>query len=194
MTTRVLVSRSRHDELVAKMKGFVEKIVKVGNPADPSVMLGPVIRAERRDAIEGHIASGREQGAELVTGGGRPRHLDRGFFIEPTIFGNVRNDMRIAREEIFGPVVSVIPFDDEAEALRIANDSDYGLFGGILTKDKRRAIDLARRIRTGGVSINGASNAFDKPSGGFKDSGIGRENGRFGLEAYTELQVVMWPN
>jgi len=194
MTTRVLVSRSRHDELVAKMKGFVENIVKVGDPADPGVMLGPVMRPERRDAIEQYIASGREQGAELVTGGGRPTHLDRGWFVEPTIFGNVRNDMRIAQEEIFGPVVSVIPFDDEEEAVRIANDSDYGLFGGILTNDKRRAIDLARRIRTGGVSINGASNAFYKPSGGFKDSGIGRENGRFGLEEYTELQVVMWPN
>ena len=102
--------------------------------------------------------------------------------------------MRIAREEIFGPVVSVIPFDDEADAIRIANDSDYGLFGGILSNDKRRAIDMARRIRTGGVSINGATNTYQKPSGGFKHSGIGRENGRFGLEEYTELQVVMWPN
>lgn len=194
MTTRVLVSRSRHDELVAKMVSFVENIVKIGDPADPNVMLGPVIRPERRAAIEAYIASGREQGAELATGGGRPAHLDRGWFVEPTIFGNVRNDMRIAREEIFGPVVSVIPFDDEEEAVRIANDSDYGLFGGILSNDKRRAIGMARRIRTGGVSINGATNTFHKPSGGFKDSGIGRENGRFGLEEYTELQVVMWPN
>jgi acyl-CoA reductase-like NAD-dependent aldehyde dehydrogenase len=194
MTTRVLVSRARHDELVAKMKGFVEAIVKVGDPADPGVMLGPVIRPERRDAIEELIASGREQGAELVTGGGRPAGLERGWFVEPTIFGNVRNDMRIAQEEIFGPVVSVLPFGDDDEAVRIANESDYGLFGGILSNDKRRAIELAKRIRTGGVSINGASNAFQKPSGGFKHSGIGRENGRFGLEEYTELQVVMWPN
>ena len=194
MTTRVLVQRARHDELVAKMKAFVENIVKVGDPADPSVMLGPVIRSERRAAIEEFIASGREQGADLATGGGRPAGLDRGWFIEPTILGNVRSDMRIAQEEIFGPVVSVIPFDDEADAVRIANDSDYGLFGGVLSNDKRRAIELARRIRTGGVSINGATNTFDKPSGGFKHSGIGRENGRFGLEEYTELQVVMWPN
>jgi acyl-CoA reductase-like NAD-dependent aldehyde dehydrogenase len=157
-------------------------------------MLGPVIRPERRDAIEELIASGREQGAELVTGGGRPAGLERGWFVEPTIFGNVRNDMRIAQEEIFGPVVSVLPFGDDDEAVRIANESDYGLFGGILSNDKRRAIELAKRIRTGGVSINGASNAFQKPSGGFKHSGIGRENGRFGLEEYTELQVVMWPN
>jgi acyl-CoA reductase-like NAD-dependent aldehyde dehydrogenase len=193
MTTRVLVQRARHDELVAKMKGFVENVVKVGDPADPSVMLGPVIRAERRAAIEEYIASGREQGADLATGGGRPAQLDRGWFVEPTIFGNVRSEMRIAREEIFGPVVSVIPFDDEEDAVRIANDSDYGLFGGILTNDTQRAIGLARRIRTGGVSINGATNSFQKPSGGFKHSGIGRENGRFGLEEYTELQVVMWP-
>ena len=194
MTTRVLVSRSRHDELVAKMAGFVQKVVKVGNPADPSVMLGPVIRPERRAAIEEYIASGRAEGAELATGGGRPAGLDCGWFVEPTIFGNVRPDMRISREEIFGPVVSVSPFDDEEDAVRIANDSDYGLFGGILSNDKRRALELARRIRTGGVSINGATNTYQKPSGGFKHSGIGRENGRFGLEEYTELQVVMWPN
>ena len=194
MTTRVLVHRSRHDELVSKMASFVENIVKVGDPADPSVMLGPVIRSERRAAIEEIIASGTEQGADLVTGGGRPGHLERGWFVEPTIFGNARADMRIAREEIFGPVVAVIPFDDEDHAVRIANDSDYGLFGGILSNDKPRAIELAKRIRTGGVSINSAINSFQKPSGGFKHSGIGRENGRFGLEEYTELQVVMWPN
>jgi acyl-CoA reductase-like NAD-dependent aldehyde dehydrogenase len=194
MTTRVLVSRSRQDELLEKMKAFVENIVKVGDPADPGVMLGPVIRPERRDAIEELISSGREQGAELVSGGARPAGLERGWFVEPTIFGNVRNDMRIAQEEIFGPVVSVLPFDDDDEAVRIANDSDYGLFGGILSNDKPRAIEMAKRIRTGGVSINGASNPFQKPSGGFKHSGIGRENGRFGLEEYTELQVVMWPN
>jgi aldehyde dehydrogenase (NAD+) len=194
MTTRVLVHRSRQDELVAKMKGFVDNVVKVGDPSDPSVMLGPVIRGERRAAIEEHIESGRAQGADLVTGGGRPGHLEKGFFVEPTIFANVRSDMRIAREEIFGPVVSVIPFDEEDDAIRIANDSDYGLFGGILTHDKRRAIEMAKRIRTGGVSINGASNGMGKPSGGFKHSGIGRENGRFGIDEYTELQVVMWPN
>jgi acyl-CoA reductase-like NAD-dependent aldehyde dehydrogenase len=194
MNTRVLVSRARHDELVAKMTGFVKAAVKIGNPADPSVLLGPVIRPERRAAIEDYIASGRDEGAELACGGGRPAGLERGWFVEPTIFGNVRSEMRIAREEIFGPVVSVLPFDDEEHAIRIANDSDYGLFGGILSNDKRRAIAMARRIRTGGVSINGATNTYQKPSGGFKHSGIGRENGRFGLEEYTELQVVMWPN
>jgi aldehyde dehydrogenase (NAD+) len=194
MNSRVLVGRARHDELVSKMVDFVKAIVKIGDPSDPSVMLGPVIRPERRAEIEAYIASGIEQGAELATGGGRPAGLDRGWFVEPTIFGNVRPDMRIAREEIFGPVVSVIPFDDEEDAVRIANDSDYGLFGGILSNDRRRAIEMAKRIRTGGVSINGATNTFQKPSGGFKHSGIGRENGRFGLEEYTELQVVMWPN
>jgi aldehyde dehydrogenase (NAD+) len=194
MNSRVLVSRSRHDELVEKMVAFVNAVVKIGDPSDPSVMLGPVIRPERREEIEGFIASAIEQGAELAIGGGRPEALERGWFVEPTIFGNVRPDMRIAREEIFGPVVSVIPFEDEEEAIRIANDSDYGLFGGVLSEDKRRAIEIAKRIRTGGVSINGATNTFQKPSGGFKHSGIGRENGRFGLEEYTELQVVMWPN
>ncbi|MCH2172973.1 aldehyde dehydrogenase family protein [Myxococcota bacterium] len=194
MTTRVLVQRSRHDELVSKMAAFVENAVKIGNPSDPSVLLGPVIRPERRGAIEEYIASANEQGADLATGGGRPAELDRGWFVEPTIFGNVRSDMRVAQEEIFGPVVSVIPFEDEDDAIRIANDSNYGLFGGILSNDTQRAIGMARRLRTGGVTINSAINSFQKPSGGFKHSGIGRENGRFGLEEYTELQVVMWPN
>jgi aldehyde dehydrogenase (NAD+) len=193
MTTRVLVSRSRHDDLVGKMTDFVEKNVKVGDPADPTVLLGPVIRPERRAAIEDYIVSAREEGADLATGGRRPPGLERGWFVEPTIFGNVRSEMRIAQEEIFGPVVSVIPFDDEDEAIRIANDSEYGLFGGILSSDKRRAIEMARRIRTGGVAINGAVNLFSKPSGGFKHSGIGRENGRYGIDEYTELQAVMWP-
>ncbi|MDG2306738.1 MAG: aldehyde dehydrogenase family protein [Candidatus Binatia bacterium] len=194
MTTRVLVSRSRHDDLVTKMTDFVEKNVKIGDPADPSILLGPVIRPERRAAIEDHIASARDEGADLATGGGRPAGLERGWFVEPTIFANVRNDMRIAREEVFGPVVSVLPFDEEEDAVRIANDSEYGLFGGILTQDKRRAIDMARRIRTGGVAINGAVNSFSKPSGGFKQSGLGRENGAYGIDEYTEYQAVMWPS
>ena len=194
MTTRVLVQRSRHDELVEKMAGFVKSFVKPGNPADPSVMLGPVIREERRTAIEGYVASGCEQGAELVTGGGRPADLPRGYFLEPTIFANVRNDMRIAREEIFGPVVSVIPFENEDDAVRIANDSSFGLYGGILTNDSARGLELARRLRTGGVSINGATNLLAAPFGGFKQSGIGREGGLFGMREFTEIQMLAWPS
>jgi acyl-CoA reductase-like NAD-dependent aldehyde dehydrogenase len=194
ITTRVLVQKSRHDELVEKMAGFVNGFVKIGDPSDPSVMLGPVIREERRAAIEGYIASGREQGAELVTGGGRPDDLPQGYFVQPTIFANVKNDMRIAQEEIFGPVVSVIPFEDEDDAIRIANDSSFGLFGGILTNDTAKGLAMARRIRAGGVTINGATNLLHAPFGGFKESGIGREGGMYGLREFTEIQMLAWPS
>ena len=192
MTTRVLVSRERHDALVEGMSGFVKKFVKVGDPADPKTILGPVIREERRQSIERYIESGQEQGAELCCGGGRPSHLSKGYFLEPTIFANVRNDMRIAQEEIFGPVVCVIPFDDEEQAIRIANDSSYGLYGGILTNDTRKALAMAKRLRTGGVMINNANNIVHTPFGGFKESGIGREGGIFGLREYTEVQAITW--
>ncbi len=189
--SRVLVPRPRHDELVEKMKGFVEGVVKVGDPADPSVLLGPVIRSERRTAIEGYIESGRREGADLVTGGGRPAGLPKGYFLKPTIFANVRNDTRIAREEIFGPVVSVLPYEDEADAIRIANDSELGLSGGIVTRDTAKAIAMAKQIRTGGVSVNGANNPF-APFGGFKDSGLGREVMEYGMETFTEIQTIAW--
>lgn len=194
ITTRVLVQRSRHDELVEKMAGFVRGFVKAGDPADPSVLLGPLIREERRRAVETYIEAGRAEGAELVTGGGRPADLPRGYFLEPTIFAGVSNDMRIAREEIFGPVVSVIPFEDEADAVRIANDSSYGLFGGILTHDVARGLELARQIRTGGVTINGAANLLHAPFGGFKQSGLGREGGLYGMREFTEIQSLSWPS
>jgi len=194
ITTRVLVQKNRHDELVDKMASFVNGFVKIGDPSDPSVILGPVIREERRGAIEAYIASGREQGAELVTGGGRPDDLPQGYFVQPTIFANVKNDMRIAQEEIFGPVVSVIPFEDEDDAIRIANDSSFGLFGGILTNDTAKGLAMAKRIRVGGVTINGATNLLHAPFGGFKESGIGREGGMYGLREFTEIQMLAWPS
>ena len=193
LMTRVLIQDRQHDALVEKMQRYIETEILVGDPANPDVVLGPVIRPERRDEIEAYIESGVREGADLVTGGGRPRDLVRGWFVEPTLFANVRNDMRIAQEEIFGPVISVLPFHDEEDAVRLANESNYGLFGGVLTQDGARAVELSRRIRAGGVSVNGAVNTFQKPSGGFKRSGLGRENGRFGIEEFTELQAVMWP-
>ncbi|MGH7860373.1 MAG: aldehyde dehydrogenase family protein, partial [Candidatus Binatia bacterium] len=191
LCTRVLVPSKMHDALLEKMAAFVQMVVQVGDPSDPGVMLGPVIREERRRKIEEYIGAGRDEGALLVTGGGRPKGLSRGFFLEPTIFGNVRNDMRIAREEIFGPVVSVIPYSSEAEAIRLANDSSFGLGGAILTRDTARAIDIARQVRTGTVSINGGFNVFG-PFGGFKESGIGREGGWWGLHEYSEVQCIAW--
>ena len=190
MSTRVLVPRDVHDGFVDKMVGFVSGMVTVGDPADPGTMLGPVIREERRAKIEEYIAAGKAEGARLACGGGRPKHLARGWFLEPTIFADVRNDIRIAREEIFGPVVAVIPFEDEA--VKIANDSTYGLGGAIYSRDTGRAIELARRIRTGVVWINNGINMIDGPFGGFKESGLGREGGRWGVEEYTEIQQITW--
>ncbi len=192
MTTRVLVSRERHDALVESMSGFVKNFVKIGDPADPKNILGPVIREERRQSIERYIESGNKQGADLVCGGARPPQLPKGYFLEPTIFANVRNDMRIAQEEIFGPVVSVIPFADEEEAVRIANDSSYGLSGGILTNDTTKGLAIAKRLRTGGVTINNANNLLHTPFGGIKESGIGREGGIWGMREYTEIQSICW--
>jgi len=192
MTTRILVPREAHDHLVQKMVDFVRGMVKVGDPADPSTFLGPVIRDERRQKIEEYIESGKRDGAVLAHGGGRPKELPRGYFLEPTIFCGVQNHFRIAQEEIFGPVVAVLPFRDPDEAIRIANDSTYGLGGMILSRDTARAIELGKRIRTGAVWINNGINLLDTPFGGFKESGVGREGGRFGMEEYTELQQISW--
>ena len=143
---------------------------------------------ERRRQIEGYIASGKKEGAVLATGGGRPEHLRRGFFLQPTVFGAVRNDMRIAREEIFGPVLSVLPFADVDEAIRIANQSSYGLGGAIYTTDVAKGLEVAKRIRTGTVNVNGALNLLHTPFGGFKDSGIGREGGRWGMDEFLDVK------
>src|SRR5947199_372785 len=192
MPTRVLVPRVAHDPLVQNMVDFVRGMVKVGDPADPSTFLGPVIRDERRQKIEEYIESGKRDGAVLAHGGGRPKELPRGYFLEPTIFCGVQNHIRIAQEEIFGPVVAVLPFRDPDEAIRIANDSTYGLGGMIFSRDTARAIELGKRIRTGAVWINNGINLLDTPFGGFKESGVGREGGRFGMEEYTELQQISW--
>ena len=192
MCTRVLVPKAKHDGLLERLTNFVGAFVKVGDPADPSVMLGPVIREERRQKIEEYIDSGKQDGAVLATGGGRPQDLPRGYFLQPTIFGAVRNDMRIAREEIFGPVLSVLPFGDTDEAIRIANESTYGLGGAVYSADLAKALEVAKRIRTGTMNVNGAVSLLHTPFGGFKDSGIGREGGRWGILEYSEIQAIAW--
>ncbi|MEN0135260.1 MAG: aldehyde dehydrogenase [Rhodococcus sp. (in: high G+C Gram-positive bacteria)] len=190
--TRILAPRSRYDEVLDALvagAGFMA----VGDPSDPAAQLGPLISEKQRDRVEGYIAKGREQGARVVLGGGRPEGLDKGWYVEPTIFADVDNSMTIAREEIFGPVLSVIPYDSEDEAIKIANDSDYGLAGSVYTTDIDHGLAVAKQIRTGTYAINWY--AFDpgSPFGGYKASGIGRENGPEGLEAFCETKSVLMP-
>jgi aldehyde dehydrogenase (NAD+) len=191
MSTRVLVPKAAHDDFVERMVGFA-RTIPIGDPVDPTVMMGPVIREERRQAILEYVEAGKREGATLATGGGVPADKPKGFFLEPTIFANVDNTIRIAQEEIFGPVVSVIAFESDDDAVRIANDSSYGLGGAIHGKDTARAVAMAKRMRTGVVWINNGINQTDGPFGGFKQSGLGREGGRWGMEEYTEVQQIAW--
>ncbi|QLC26384.1 aldehyde dehydrogenase [Parasphingopyxis algicola] len=188
--SRVLVSRNRHDELVEKMKQVAEN-VKIGHTFDEDTALGPVAMKRQLEKIEEYIAIGEREGATLVTGGKRPAHLDRGYFMEPTIFANVTNDMRIAREEIFGPVICVLPYDDLEQAIEIANDSDFGLSGAVFTEDLEEAYRVARRLRTGTVGQNAPKADFSIGFGGFKKSGLGREGGIQGLKGYLEAKTVL---
>ena len=193
MPTRLLVPNSRYDEAVEIVKAAMEKN-KYGDPTDPSVLQGPLISKRQHDRVLGYIQKGKQEGARLITGGGVPKHLPRGFFVEPTVFANVDNRMTIAQEEIFGPVLSVIGFDGDDDAVRIANDSIYGLSGVVLASDLERAKNVAARIRTGTLGINGGLwYGPDAPFGGYKQSGIGRQCGIEGLEIFTETKTVAWP-
>ncbi len=189
--TRLLVERSIYDDFTAKMAAAASQM-KVGDPNEEGVVVGPIISGAQLERIEGYVRKGIEEGATLACGGKRPEHLDRGFYFEPTLFTNANNDMTIAREEIFGPVITAIPFDDEAEAIALANDSDYGLYGYVWSGDPVRALRVARALRTGTVQINGSPPNPDAPFGGYKKSGHGRDGGRFGLEAYSELKYIGW--
>ncbi|GAA0466742.1 aldehyde dehydrogenase [Paractinoplanes deccanensis] len=188
--TRILAPRSRYGEVVAALKEMVES-AKVGNPGDPETFIGPMVRADQQQRVRDYIDLGVAEGATLVTGGSQiPDGLDKGFYVTPTLFADVDNSMRIAQEEIFGPVLAVIAYDDEDDAVRIANDSEYGLSGGVWSADPEHAMAVARRVRTGTVTINGAPIGFDGPFGGFKTSGVGREYGVVGLTQYIEYQTI----
>jgi aldehyde dehydrogenase (NAD+) len=186
--TRVLFHRDRYEEGV---EGLTEAIdaFQIGDPADPDVFIGPLVSDAQRRRVEGYISAGVREGARLLLGGGRPDR-ERGYFVEPTVFADAHNTMAIAREEIFGPVVSVIPYDDEDQAVAIANDSSYGLSGSVWGPDTDHAKDIARRIRSGNVAINQHTLDPAGPFGGFKQSGLGRENGIEGIDAYVELQCI----
>jgi acyl-CoA reductase-like NAD-dependent aldehyde dehydrogenase len=188
--TRIVVSRNRHDELVEALGASFES-VRVGDPFEAETEMGPLAAERQRDRVEGYIAQGKQEGATLVTGGGRPKHLERGWYVEPTVFGNVQNSHKIAQEEIFGPVVSVIPAADEEDAIRIANDTIYGLNASVFTADVDRARAVAARLRTGTVGHNAFRSDFGIAFGGFKQSGIGREGGREGLRSYLETKTVI---
>jgi acyl-CoA reductase-like NAD-dependent aldehyde dehydrogenase len=188
--TRVIVSRHRHDELVEALSAEFAK-VRVGDPFDASIDMGPVAMKRQLDKICGLLDKGREEGAQLAAGGRRPAGLDVGWFIEPTVFGNVDNHSTIARNEIFGPVLSVIPADSEQEQITIANDSIYGLNSAVFTNDENRAWEFARRIRSGTVGHNAHRNSHAFAFGGFKQSGIGREGGREGLLPYLETKAII---
>jgi aldehyde dehydrogenase (NAD+) len=190
--TRVLVSKKRHDEVVDAYKQAVNGVV-VGDPWNAETQMGPLSMKRQLDRVMGYLDKGRQEGAQLVTGGGRPKDLNRGYFVEPTIFSNVTPDMTIAKEEIFGPVVSVMPYENEEDAIRIANDSSYGLSGAVFTKDAERGLALAKRIRTGNVTVNGLNLQINAPFGGYKESGIGRVGGPEGLEGYQEIKTVYLP-
>ncbi len=192
MQTRMLLPRARYDEGIALITAGMSHF-PYGDPQDPGMMMGPLVSAKQRDRVEGYIAKGIEEGARLVLGGGRPAHLPKGWYVEPTLFADVDNTMTIAQEEIFGPVLTVIPYDDDDDAVRIANESNYGLSGGVFGSHER-ATNIARRIRTGSISVNGGVwYAADMPYGGYKNSGIGRQNGLEGFEMYLETKIIAWP-
>jgi len=188
--TRIVVSRGRHDELVGALADAFSQ-VRVGDPFDPTTQMGPLVSDRQRDRVEGYVAKGVEQGATLVTGGGRPKDLDRGYYIEPTVFGNVDNHSVIAQEEIFGPVLTVIPVEDEAEIVAVANDTIYGLNASVFTHDVDRARQVARQVRSGTVGHNAFRTDFGIAFGGFKQSGIGREGGTEGLLPFLETKTVI---
>ncbi|MCH5645281.1 MULTISPECIES: aldehyde dehydrogenase [unclassified Gordonia (in: high G+C Gram-positive bacteria)] len=190
--TRVLVPRSRQDEIVTAMVESA-KLMKVGLPSDPEAQLGPLISDRQRARVEGYIEAGKKAGATAALESERPEGLDAGYFLTPTIFTGVTNDMTIAQEEIFGPVLSVIAYDDLDEAIAIANDSEYGLAGTVWTSDVERGIEVSEKIRTGTFGINFYAIDPGSPFGGFKNSGIGRECGPEGLEAFLEHKSTMLP-
>ena len=190
ITTRLLLPRKRYDEAIAIVKAAFEA-VKYGDPMDPQNIQGPQVSKRQQERVLGYIEKGVSEGATLLVGGKRPAHLPKGYYVEPTPFGDVDNAMTIAQEELFGPVLVAIPYEDDDDAVRIANDSIYGLSGGVFSKSQDRALDVARRVRTGTISVNGGMwFGPDSPFGGYKQSGIGREMGEQGFEEYLETKTI----
>jgi aldehyde dehydrogenase (NAD+) len=192
LNTRVLAPRSRYQEIVDTITDLARSL-KVGDPLDPETKVGPLVSKRQRERVEGYIAKGNSEGARMTTGGSRPAGFDRGWFLEPTVFADLDNNATVSREEIFGPVLSVIPYSDEQEAVAIANDSVYGLGGSVWSSDPERAANVARRVRSGTVGVNQYVNDPVAPFGGIKQSGMGRELGPEGLHAFQVYKTIYMP-
>ncbi|MGW9079173.1 aldehyde dehydrogenase family protein [Streptomyces kronopolitis] len=190
--TRVLVQRRVYEALVERLARYAERL-PVGDPRARGAVVGPVISAAHRDRVESYVELGRKEGARVVTGGERPSGPRRGFYVAPTLLADCTPGMRVVREEIFGPVVVTLPFDDEDEAVALANDSHYGLLDYVWSGDVARAFRVARQLRAGGVGVNTVGRNMEAPFGGFKQSGVGRDVGSYALHAYSELQAIVWP-
>ena len=190
--TRAIVHRSRYQELVDRLAAMAGAL-PVGDPLSEDTIVGPLISAAQRDRVEAYVGAGVDEGANVVVDGRKPGNVDRGFYVAPTLLAECTADMKPVREEIFGPVVVVVPFDDDDEAVAIANSTDFGLYDYVFTADSEKGFRTAGRLRSGNVGINTAQRNMEAPFGGFKMSGIGRDGGDFGLLAYTEMQSVMWP-
>jgi len=188
--TRVIVHRSIHDHLVGGLQKAAEHMT-VGDPNEKTTVVGPLISAVQRARVEDLVQTGRDQGAEVAVGGGRGEQ-ERGFYFEPTLMVGCEPHMTPVKEEFFGPVVVVVPYDDDEEAISIANDSDYGLYSYVFSADAGKAWSIAKRLRSGNVGLNTLQRNHEAPFGGFKQSGVGRDGGSYGLLAYSELQSIVW--
>jgi acyl-CoA reductase-like NAD-dependent aldehyde dehydrogenase len=191
--TRAVVQRGVYDQLVEKLAGAAPHLT-VGDPTKKETVVGPLISDAQRSRVERYIEMGKEEGGEVVVNGTRPSHLDRGYYVGPTLIAGCNNGMTPVREEIFGPVIVTVPFDSEDEGVAIANDSDFGLYDYVYSQDTSRAFRVAKELRCGHVGVNTAQRHHEAPFGGFKMSGVGRDGGDFGLYAYTELQSIIWPS
>jgi aldehyde dehydrogenase (NAD+) len=187
--SRILAPRSQYDE-VAQRLAEAFKGMKVGNPHDSDTVVGPLVTQQHRERVLGMVEQAKSEGATVATGGKAPDHLDRGWYVEPTLLTDVSNDMTIAQEEVFGPVIALIPFEDEEDAIRIANDSKFGLAGSVFTSDPVHGFEIARRIRTGTFAVNTYTADFNSPFGGYKESGIGREHGPTAIEEYLLYKTI----